>query len=1288
MADPRILPADRYLAAVLGLSDEQYAYFQAEARKRCREQPAPAVVAGTGLEVLLYVSIAASLLSVGLTIAASFFKPRPGKPSQLVQRDRSLANITQNQRFAPRYGFDASQDVVGLGTTIPLVYALRETISGNSFGGVRVNTPLLWSQIWSLGSSQMLRAVFLLGEGRLDSIDTQGFAIGNNSLGVYDLLSNTANERASRLTVYHRDNGGRLSSGNRVSGRTAARDPGNAQQSGAGDVFQLQSVNNSYAPDFCSVNRPSAGTTFGVYNPCGNNLGYKLNPIIRPATRARLKPRGSKGNSTLQCDPDPTALVQRLKFEAFYSTRSGFTSGGNTASLDEVITYRLDRSCEPLDDPFLVDVNDDSVGSWSSDYGRESRTRIYERDNANKEINVAWNRLVSVSNPSVGSGGDTIEVTATFDYETPLLSSNSESLLERLGPAARGQYETVYWVKIKRGKEEIESQFSVFISKQSKRKFKATNDTSGSSFKDYTLSTGTNDDGAITSVSLNPSSSNSLSVTTVIDDDEIEDFYDFDLEVDDDSGPVEFLTSPLRLRAKIVFPVKELEAFSENARDVATAVASRQQSWNDAVVVGDLYKIGSALAVCTSKSPSDAVFISDIDQEQADSGTTITADFRVVRAGQMASYNNSTLRRNGKDSKEGLTATNAPHLMKCAVATFVTSRRCRVVEIGLRSTVGLRINGICNFRDCPTYEDVDGRACLFKEGDNVKRGKRVILEDFTSNTLTTSEERFSFFRISFRNPDSSSSFTELGPCFGVRGLNQQASFNYIRFVMPNNNHWEFRIEPLTGWEIRNDIASGGLRVLDASMASTISGSSNNVNWYSNGFTVSRSRSNFNLNASKRSGNIDSTLKRVDENNYIDAWGKLAEFFVYDAVESSAAGGPEHEVIYVNEIVRNSAAPQYDNLALVGLNIVSSSEWQQFSQFSTYVTGGLRCRRLRNSLSNGPSHLFPDVLLDLLTDSRYGRGDSIPDSLIDLASFEAAANWCHSRRYFFDGVIADRINLRQWAADVAATNLLIFGESDGQFYLRPALQFDAVSIKGLFTAGNISEGTFQVQMLDPEDREPVQVSVKYREERANNSINNPGVFPTERELLVREAGSSDTDPIEALDLSDYCTNRDHAIDAAKYLIRMRRIPTHTIKFQTTYEGVLARLAPSDYIQVVMDVTQYDEFNNGVVTAAGTLVSTKPLSNGSYSVIAWNGDNANPPATTTLVVSGGGATATPTGIVFTRTPNQVTKRTYQIERITPEEDGTFTIESVHMPTNSSGVLEVAAGFDTNSNWVIEG
>ena len=33
----------------------------------------------------------------------------------------------------------------------------------------------------------------------------------------------------------------------------------------------------------------------------------------------------------------------------------------------------------------------------------------------------------------------------------------------------------------------------------------------------------------------------------------------------------------------------------------------------------------------------------------------------------------------------------------------------------------------------------------------------------------------------------------------------------------------------------------------------------------------------------------------------------------------------------------------------------------------------------------------------------------------------------------------------------------------------------------------------------------------------------------------------------------------------------------------------------------------------------------------------------------------------------------------ERVTPDEEGTFTIEAVHMPTNASGILELADGFD---------
>ena len=311
----------------------------------------------------------------------------------------------------------------------------------------------------------------------------------------------------------------------------------------------------------------------------------------------------------------------------------------------------------------------------------------------------------------------------------------------------------------------------------------------------------------------------------------------------------------------------------------------------------------------------------------------------------------------------------------------------------------------------------------------------------------------------------------------------------------------------------------------------------------------------------------------------------------------------------------------------------------------------------------------------------------PMRMIDFTAFTTAADWCSSRNYFFDGVQADRVNLRQWAADTAAANLLIFGESDGKFYLRPAIQFTAVPIKGLFTAGNIVEGTFKLQYLEPEEREPIQVSVRYREERASSDPTNPGIFPTEREVLVREVApfGNAIDPIEALDLSDYVTSRSQAVDAAKYIIRMRRIPTHVISFRTTHEGALAKLGPSDYIRVAMDETQYDEFNNGVVTSEGAVVSTQTLFPGTYDVIAWDGTAGTPPADTSLVISSDG-TATPTGVVFTVKKTGTQVRTYQIERVTPDEEGTFTIEAVYMPTNPSGVLKLAEAFDDPGSWEI--
>jgi hypothetical protein len=60
-----LLPSDKYLASMLGLTDEEYSWFKAEVRKRSAEAPEPAVVAGTCCLVIAIVNL---VVSVGLTV--------------------------------------------------------------------------------------------------------------------------------------------------------------------------------------------------------------------------------------------------------------------------------------------------------------------------------------------------------------------------------------------------------------------------------------------------------------------------------------------------------------------------------------------------------------------------------------------------------------------------------------------------------------------------------------------------------------------------------------------------------------------------------------------------------------------------------------------------------------------------------------------------------------------------------------------------------------------------------------------------------------------------------------------------------------------------------------------------------------------------------------------------------------------------------------------------------------------------------------------------------------------
>ncbi|MFZ9069435.1 MAG: hypothetical protein ACO23R_18855, partial [bacterium] len=268
------------------------------------------------------IAIAQLAIGVGSLVISALLKPTlpqaaqaPGQPRQ---QQQTTDPVIRNTSFAPRFGFDSQQDIATLGSTIPIVYAKREEISGTTYGGIRINTPMIWNQVLSLGGGQLLRGVFLLAEGTVSSIDENNFAIGSNTLRGYlfDLASATV--VGSRVAVYFSPDGGRIAGTDRVFGRTEAFDPGS---SGSDDVFRVF-YNGQERTDFCASTRPSTQTTFGVYAPIGNNLMYKVNPIIRPGVRSQNVPSSST-QSEVKCPVDAPVMNTRDKYRAEFSTFSG-----------------------------------------------------------------------------------------------------------------------------------------------------------------------------------------------------------------------------------------------------------------------------------------------------------------------------------------------------------------------------------------------------------------------------------------------------------------------------------------------------------------------------------------------------------------------------------------------------------------------------------------------------------------------------------------------------------------------------------------------------------------------------------------------------------------------------------------------------------------------------------------------------------------------------------------------------------------------------------------------------
>ena len=75
--------------------------------------------------------------------------------------------------------------------------------------------------------------------------------------------------------------------------------------------------------------------------------------------------------------------------------------------------------------------------------------------------------------------------------------------------------------------------------------------------------------------------------------------------------------------------------------------------------------------------------------------------------------------------------------------------------------------------------------------------------DFRPGTYSASDTRYSFFRILYRDIDSTSpDFNASTNLYGVRSATGVDVYNYLRFKFGASKRREFRFMPVSSWEIR------------------------------------------------------------------------------------------------------------------------------------------------------------------------------------------------------------------------------------------------------------------------------------------------------------------------------------------------------------------------------------------------------------------------------------------------------------------------------------------------------
>jgi hypothetical protein len=442
---------------------------------------------------------------------------------------------------------------------------------------------------------------------------------------------------------------------------------------------------------------------------------------------------------------------------------------------------------------------------------------------------------------------------------------------------------------------------------------------------------------------------------------------------------------------------------------------------------------------------------------------------------------------------------------------------------------------------------------------------------------------------------------------------------------------------------------------------------------------------------------------------------ICDYYINNTDTSSHANGPEHSIVFCNELIEQfdpnagqdgseSPIPKYPGLALTGIKLLNSKEWTSFNSLSAYIQHGHMVERLfsdkapspfdRSDTSStvgtkGATHLFPEIAYHLLTDQDFGAGELIGAASVDRDAMEKAARFCQANGFFWDGIITEGQNLREFIFENAAYMLLDFTIKGGKFALLPSVPYGGdykmarnqkPVIKALFTDGNMRG--MQISFLTPEERQPFIGVCIFRKEKRN-------AFPELRTMTMRLSnaeGGNDSDPIEKFDCSGFMTSENHARMFLRYALKVRQLVDHGIKFETTPQSAM-NLEPGEYFRVASKSTHTDRFTSGSVDFEGNITTSEPIGEGVViDVVYWKPGSTEVSSMTTAVRNNKVTQSQLFGCLFCQKTEKTEARVYKCESLSYADDGLVEVTGSSSPLNDRGQL-LLLDWDADSDFVEE-